>query len=72
MAAAIRTAKPRPTSSRKPPITLVIARLRHNGATSELSAMPAATVQPVSADRTKLVICGAPSSETADRVASGW
>ncbi|MGY2844555.1 hypothetical protein ACVMDN_001809 [Bradyrhizobium sp. USDA 4510] len=36
---AIRTAKPSPTSSRMPPITLVIASERHSGATSEFSAI---------------------------------
>ena len=54
-----------------PPITLVIARLRHSGPTSELSAMPAATVQPVTEERAKLVISGTPSSETVCTVASG-
>src|SRR5271156_6952547 len=47
-----------------------MARLRHNGATSEVSATPAATVQPVSDDRAKLVISGTPSSETVGMVAS--
>src|SRR6202048_2349336 len=47
-----------------PPITLVIASLRHNGPTSELSAIPAATIQPVTEDRAKLVISGTPSSDT--------
>ena len=54
-----------------PPITLVIARLRHSGATSELSATPAATVQPVRVDRDTLVISGTPSSDTVAKVASG-
>src|SRR6187200_2195556 len=71
MVVAIRTAKARPTSSKRPPITLVIARLRHNGPTSELSEMPAATVQPVGEDRARLVISGTHSSDTVDKVASG-
>ena len=33
--------------------------------------MPAATVQPVSEERAKLVISGTPSSDTVGRVASG-
>ena len=66
----MRTAKASPISSSTPPIRLVIARLRHSGLTSELSAMPAATVQPVSDDRTKVVISGVPSSDTVGRVAS--
>ncbi len=37
---AIRTAKPRPTSNRMPPITLVMASERHSGATSEFSEIP--------------------------------
>ncbi len=68
---AIRTAKARPVNSRMPPIALVIARLRHNGPTSELSAIPAATVQPVSEDRAYEVISDTPSSDTVCRVASG-
>lgn len=47
-----------------------MARLRHNGATSERSATPAAMVQPVSEERAKVVISGTPSSETVERVAS--
>src|SRR6266550_6642349 len=53
------------------PITLVIARLRHKGPARELSATPAATVQPVSGDRAKPVISDTPSSDTVRRVASG-
>src|SRR5664279_2790129 len=53
------------------PIALVIATLRHNAPTSEPSAMPAATVQPVSEDRAKVVISGTPSSDTVCSVASG-
>src|SRR6266446_8526173 len=48
-----------------------MARLRHKGPTSEVSATPAATVQPVSDDRAYDVISGTPSSDTVCRVASG-
>src|SRR3979411_2750488 len=48
-----------------------MARLRHTGPTSELSAIPAATVQPVSEERAYDVISGTPSSDTVCRVASG-
>ena len=54
------------------PITLAMARLRQSGATSERSAMPAATVQPVRVERDTLVISGTPSSETVVNVASGF
>ena len=52
-------------------MTLVIARFRHSGATSERSGMPAATVQPVREERAALVISGTPSSDTVAKVASG-
>jgi len=47
------------------------SRMPYSGATSEISAMPAATVQPVSEERTTLVISGTPSSDTDENVASG-
>src|SRR5262249_52306460 len=45
-------------------------RLRHSGATSELSVMPAAIVQPVRGEREKPVISGTPSIELLFSVAS--